>query len=306
MKKGFTIVELALVLVVIGVIISLSLQTFLTNLSKQNDNEREERALVTISEGLINQASTNKIMPTQDIFDDVAINYSTEPHVFRQEFILIDFNYFHDNSTGNICSFASTDRSLRICENASCTDFETIDNISFAIYAGGNNRFLETKIENENTLVYYNDSSSDDTIKYITLAELRSLSGCPSLEILTTSIPTISKTASATGDTVIQFIASSQDADSELRWCYSTHDDTILNNGSVSNLVLAARITNNTSARIPPCTGDPFDSTAAETPYLFATSQVNAESGTYRLSLTAYDINSNQTDTKDYILNIIE
>lgn len=222
-SSGFTLIELAIVLVVIGLLIGLGASMLgpFTKRAKLIESRETVKAAV---EATIGYATTHKRIPTwgdyipdgaNDEFIEVVKNPNdawTKPLYYFFETLLITNN--------SICNRSSTN--LTICRNDACTD--RIPNIAFIVVSSSENYNPQTGLVTPNcpsgqicVRIFDMDTPNidfciipancpnypsgwdrinraepyDDIVQWVTLDELRTKIGCegPPLKILNNELP---------------------------------------------------------------------------------------------------------------------
>ncbi|MFN4305679.1 putative Ig domain-containing protein [Sulfurihydrogenibium azorense] len=228
-RKGFSLLEMALVLVIIGVLLSAGITVF-NILYKKSKLSQSEEILKAAVENLIGKASSDKCLPNPDTSNGDS-NAPLLPTYIeqRQDSFLKYIRYIPAqemvnptcSTTSNICNKKTTSLAVILCKNEDCSSSETIDNVAFVVVSGGWNKNLQVNFNDTVTIsstskravrVYYPNtiidsySSStnpvysnpnraeefDDIVNYITLDQLRTKIGCEGsqLKITTTELPT--------------------------------------------------------------------------------------------------------------------
>ncbi len=196
-SRGFTLVELAMVLVVIGILVSLGMGLIgpLTKTAKYN----ETKDIVTASvESVISFSAASKRLPTSTEFPTKVRNPNdawTKPLYYFPDPSLTSIPA---GSTDAICGRSIT--SLTICQDAACTVATNIPNAAFVVVSGADNYNIQTGTSIGGTCppgqtcvrVYPIDTLNvddnatdftrlepyDDIVKWVTLDELRTKVGC--------------------------------------------------------------------------------------------------------------------------------
>lgn len=191
MKRGFTLVEIAIVMIILGFLIGGSVQ-MVSTMNKRAKNTETQQQLETLQEAIKGFVQTNSALPTQAEFDTLTGNT-------RDSWNGI-INYFHDvalEGTGNICSLTNTDLSINGDFNAS--------NMAFVLVSGGANYNLQTRqiAGTPDTVALYNPGTRidsqptptnrptdefDDMSVQMSLSELKVLANCQPLSIINPSL----------------------------------------------------------------------------------------------------------------------
>ncbi len=175
MKRGFTLIELAIVLVIIGLLIGLGAGLLgpLTRRSKYSEGKTTVNSAVEAITGY--SIRTGRLPPESD-FQRIVPSYK-DP--WGNE-----LQYFLDNDlTSSICSQNETD--LIVCHDTSCANYtENVafvvispgDNYNYQTLDRGNNRAFVPPIGTENVDFDGSDfiraETYDDIVRWVTLDQL--------------------------------------------------------------------------------------------------------------------------------------
>lgn len=205
-KKGFTLIELAIVLVIVGLLLGLGMGMLgpLTKRVKVNETKNIIDAAV---ESVISYGASNNKLPDTSTFPTI-VRKPTDIWGYTLYYI-ID-NNLTDTDLGGICGRKTTSLGIDICHDSSCTSSTTINNVAFMVLSGGlnfNNQTTGTQSVTSATTInvydvgldnidnYPTDMNRpepyDDIMKWITLNELRIKAGCVGspLKILNNELP---------------------------------------------------------------------------------------------------------------------
>lgn len=187
--KGFTLVEMAMVLVLVGILVSLGMGLMgpLMKTAKYTETKETVNAALTSAIGF---ATTNNRLPTTAEFPSAVRNprdaWSTA------------INYIPDGNlitaaNGGICGRKSTGITVLKCIDASCAaPTSTITDVALVVTAAAENRNIQTASAAGSVRVYVTDLAGiddyatdmtrpepyDDVVGWLTLNELRIKSGC--------------------------------------------------------------------------------------------------------------------------------
>ncbi len=201
-KKGFTLVELAIVLVVIGILLGLGV-ALLGPLTKQAIFKRSRERVKACKEAIIGFVVTSRRLPTQQEFQSIC----NQKDAWGRSLI-----YIPDDSTVNYDG--NNDRADLTTQNTCCSSLPSDMAVNDRAFTGGANNYKEDVAfivlsEGENrsqdgslvtgqdvdgviyalyTIEEYTDTY-DDIIEYVTVYELRDAINCEPLQIVTTSLP---------------------------------------------------------------------------------------------------------------------
>jgi prepilin-type N-terminal cleavage/methylation domain-containing protein len=219
-KKGFTIVELAVVLVLVGILISLGVSMIgpLTKRARESDTKVTIDAAI---ESLVGYAVTNHRLPTVAEFTG-AVKKPNDAWG-NPLYYIVDNNLTAIPSGANdaVCGRRTTGITVRNCITDNCattagTDYNDIPNVAFIIASGGENFNVQTAVAAGRATVYIQNGTTnrdacttagncpnytgtlinrperyDDAVKWITLNELRTKIGCQGaqMQILNNELP---------------------------------------------------------------------------------------------------------------------
>ncbi len=197
MRKGFTLIELAIALVLIGLLLGFG-TSLIGILIKQVKHRETQERLDAAVESVIGYACTHKYLPDNATFPKVV---RTPNDIYGKPFKYIYYSRL-SGPTG-YCGKKSSPITVRICHDAACTSYEDVSNVAFVIVSGGENYNIQTYIPSPpgvSTAVvikvydyglqvddYPADMNRvedyDDLVKWVTLAELRQKADCKPLTI---------------------------------------------------------------------------------------------------------------------------
>lgn len=245
--RGFTLVEMALVLVVIGIVIGIGAGMIgpLTNLSKTRETKELLGATV---ESVNSWAASNNSLPNAAGFTSVA--KSPNDTWARNVIYLFDNTLYAAAPTKDtICGRKTTQITIRTIDPAA-----TISNVAFVVFSAGDDATIQTTLNNTvaplpviapptlngvnfisgnpiplNTLGFATgtitlDANVSDIVRWVTLDELRSKIGCQGaqLKILNNELPAGSATTAAYAVTVTADGGIPYLAPNLYRWCIQT------------------------------------------------------------------------------------
>jgi len=228
-KKGFTIVELAIVLVLVGILIVLGVKMIgpLTERTKVVDTKGTIDAAV---EAVVGFAATNRRLPDPTNNQIEFRNNIRKPNDAwgNPLYYIVDSNLYLTGAD-QICGRKTTGITVRNCITDNCattagTDYNDIPNVAFIIASGGENFNMQSGTIGGRVAVYVQNGAADrddctnavnclnyvgtmiplrpgekydDIIKWVTLNELRTKAGCAGqqLKILNNELPSGSVSA---------------------------------------------------------------------------------------------------------------
>jgi prepilin-type N-terminal cleavage/methylation domain-containing protein len=129
-KKGFTLVELAIVLVIVG----------LTKRVKLNESRETVSAAV---DSVMGYASINNRVPDLSASPSPTsfwTNVRTQNDSWGRPLVYV----FDNNLAASICNRTSTNMAVRICNDAACGTFSIINNVAFLVASAGDNANNQT------------------------------------------------------------------------------------------------------------------------------------------------------------------
>lgn len=211
-KKGFTLIELAIVLVIIGVVTagSMKLMNGTVNSSKQTSSKN---SLDTAIKELTEYSARAQRLPSAA---DIGLAVKNTRDAFGTELFYSPdaalINPAVSGGVSSICSITGTDTTVRVCADAACTTpTRTVQNVAFFIASAGENEnfqySLTTTSDDSQFSVYTQGvavdgfatdgttlQANDDLTGWITLDTLKTYAGCvgSALDITQDKLPPIS------------------------------------------------------------------------------------------------------------------
>ncbi|MCX5810979.1 MAG: prepilin-type N-terminal cleavage/methylation domain-containing protein [Proteobacteria bacterium] len=187
--KGFTLIELAIVMVIMGILVSIGAGMIGPLTIRMKTTETKENVNAAL-EGIIGYAATNNRLPTLAQFPNIV---RTQKDAWNNTIQYI----FDNNLATSICDRTTTNITLRVCNDAACTTSNTVNNVAYIILSGGSNFNNQTAANQAvaaatmiNTYLtgiavdnYAGDFTRatdeyDDIIKWVTLPELQTKLSC--------------------------------------------------------------------------------------------------------------------------------
>lgn len=242
-QRGFTLIELAMVLVVIGIVIALGAGLIgpLTKRAKYTETKEIVNAAV---ESVISYAAANNRIPTITEFPNVV---RTPRDAWTKDLYYIPDANLDDLLAGGVCGRKTTGITVRECTNATCTSYKDIPNVAFVVISGSENYNIQTNNIGGIVTVYEagtpnidnctdaNDCPTaategqdpdiqeeyDDIVKWVTLDELRIKAGCvgAQLKILNNELPYGFKDSSYSGAVIFADGGVPFTSGGKYRWC---------------------------------------------------------------------------------------
>lgn len=209
-QSGFTIIEIALVMIIIGFLVGFGVTLIKPLTDRIKRNETKEIVLTAVETVVGYAAANGSRLPDGTLFLSLAKkqNDSWQNPIQYIWDTKLDIN----NLNSTICGKKTTDITLRRCTDAGCTAYTDIFNVAFIILSGGSN-FNNQTAGNQGTSVatviqtydlelivdnYAVDLGGiarpegyDDLLEWVTVDELRTKLLCqgPPLTILNNELP---------------------------------------------------------------------------------------------------------------------
>lgn len=200
-NKGFSLIELSIVLVIMGILISFG-SGMIAPLTKRVKYTETKEVMNAAVESIISFASANNRIPTTSEFQNIV---RTSRDAWSKDLYYIPDVNLDDLNAGGVCGRKTTGIMVRFCTNALCTSYNDISNVAFVIVSGSENHNIQTNNVSGRVTVYQTGAINiddyttdtnrpetfDDLIKWITLDELRAKTGCQGsqLKIINNEIP---------------------------------------------------------------------------------------------------------------------
>lgn len=230
-EKGFSLVEMAMVLVLVGILVSLGMGLMGPLLKSAKYTETKETVNAALTSA-IGYATTNNRLPTTAEFPSAVRNprdaWTTALYYIPDANLITSAN-------GGICGRKSTGMTVLKCPDAACAaPTSTITDVAMVVTAAAENRNIQTASAVGTVNVYITDLAAiddyatdmtrpepyDDVVGWLTLNELRIRSGCvgTQLRLVNTDLPSaiVASAYSATAypDSGVPFTAGGR-----YRWC---------------------------------------------------------------------------------------
>ncbi|MDO8281796.1 MAG: prepilin-type N-terminal cleavage/methylation domain-containing protein [Thermodesulfovibrionia bacterium] len=199
-NKGFSLVELSIAIVIVGILIAMGMK-MLIPLVERTKRAATREAVDAAVAAVIGFAETNNRLPSDLEFPGVVRN---SKDVWGKDLI-----YLHDINlevADSVCARNTTGISLKTCASSGCaTPVDTTGDVAFLVLSGGANQNVQTntgvspvKVYNmglpgidDYAAVLNRPEAYDDIVERVVLPELRVKTGCLGslLNILTIEIP---------------------------------------------------------------------------------------------------------------------
>lgn len=194
-EKGFTLIELAIVLILVGLLLGLGAGMIgpMTKRVKLNESKEVVSAAV---DSVVGYASINNRVPDLSATPSPTsfwTNVRTQNDAWGRPLVYV----FDNNLATSICNRTSTNITARICNDAACGTFSTVNNVAFLVASAGdnaNNQTYGSQAVNVLTTVntyligipvdnYAGDFTRatdeyDDIVKWMTLPEMQVKLAC--------------------------------------------------------------------------------------------------------------------------------
>jgi len=199
-QKGFTLIELAIVLVILGLLLGTG--TGIVGMLTKRAKLYETRNIIKAGiESLVSYSASNNSLPDLATFPTVVGNPND---VWGKPLYYITDDDLTDSISGGICGRKTTQLKLSNCPTTGCgSPTNTVNNVAFIIVSGSANFNNQTIVPATNPVTssetvnhysqglvlddYTTDMNRaepyDDVVKWVTLDELRIKAGCEASQI---------------------------------------------------------------------------------------------------------------------------
>lgn len=201
-SKGFTLIELAIVLVIVGMLVGMGAGLMGPLTKRAKIYETKEIINAAVESIIGDAASTNRITTTSEFSSIVR----THRDSWTKDLYYIPDANLDDLNAGGVCGRKTTGITVRDCVDAACTSYQDIQNVAFVVISGSENYNIQTDNIIGRVTVYEIGTATvddyatdmnrpetyDDIVKWIKLDELRIKTGCvgPQIKILNNELPT--------------------------------------------------------------------------------------------------------------------
>lgn len=188
-KKGFTLVELAISLIIIGLVSGMGVTAIITTLAEKRRMLDVETELTKLNESFTNAIFDNVTRAIPSISDIQGLVQQDK----RSNFV---FKY-NDTVTGDVCLVESSPCEVHICNNEACSAPAIINQVLYSVIELGPNKILDSEIPGSGNQckVRINkfDRNNDDRVVYSSLRGVKNAVGCnkigTSFYFLTNELP---------------------------------------------------------------------------------------------------------------------
>ncbi len=165
-SKGFTLIELAMVLIIIGLLIGIGITVYKI-LIKQSKFKANKEVVQTACDAIKGYAQSHYLIP--DNITSLGVK-TTDP--YNNPLV---YKYDNNYTSNNLCTFNSTDFLEVKVYDENNSLIATKDNVVFAIYSKGENRNDDTNPDGDNILDIkpYGTNNFDDIVCYLDINTLR-------------------------------------------------------------------------------------------------------------------------------------
>jgi len=175
-ERGFTLIELAIVLVVIGLLIGLG-TSLMGPLTKQAKVRESQEIVKGAKEAILGSVVKNGFLPMSTAGARSIDGWGSPLQYVRAAAL--------EGSTTDACGVVATGLTVRECQNDACSAFVPLSNIGFIIYSKGADYNDAGTVVTAPTLYrvmtqgsQYSSYNYDDIVAYVSLDEIRSRRGC--------------------------------------------------------------------------------------------------------------------------------
>ncbi len=191
-QAGFSLVEIAIVLVIVGLLIGMGVALIGPLTKRVKDNEAKEIVDAAV-ESLMSYGASNNELPDTTAFPTVI---RKPADVWGKNLYYVLEDNLKDSSAGGICGISSTNLTINICPDSGCGSPDIISNVAFIVLSSGGNFNNQTtgtlSVTSATTINIYDvgisidnyttdmdrTEANDDIAKWIAIDELRAKAGC--------------------------------------------------------------------------------------------------------------------------------
>ncbi len=205
--KGFTLIEMAVVLIIMGLIVGFGASMVRPLLERSKRIETQEAIRSSVEAMIGYAASNNSRIPDAALFPSI-IERQNDAWQKPIRYVF-DSNLDLNNTNSDICGRRTTNITVRRCENSACSTFTDVPNVAYMIVSSGANYNNQTignlavaavttinvyttgLIVDNNNGDFIRADGYDDIVEWVTLNELRSKIECQGaqLKIVNNEVP---------------------------------------------------------------------------------------------------------------------
>ncbi|WP_457638920.1 type II secretion system protein [Persephonella sp.] len=187
-RKGFTLIELAIVLIIIGLLLGIGITVFSLLIKRAKISSTKEAVNAAVESVLGYTFSAGKL-PDSTQFSQIV---REKKDAFGKDLV-----YIYDEGLTDYCGRTSTHITIEVCSDTACTTpVQTVENVAFIVLSSSanyNNQTAGSQAVNSDTTIrvyeygvevdnYAGDFSRvepyDDIVKWVTLSELHNSESC--------------------------------------------------------------------------------------------------------------------------------
>ncbi len=192
-KRGFTLIELAMVLIIVGLLVGIGITTLGILIKRAKVNATKEIVNADV-EAVLGYTFSSGKLPDTSAFNAIVRN--------KKDSFGKDIAYIYDEGLTTYCGRLNTNITVQICSDTACTTpIQTISDVAFVVLSGGANYNNQTAggggVNSPTTIKVYQygviadeypddinrAEDYDDIVKWITLSELHNNDKCKPLYI---------------------------------------------------------------------------------------------------------------------------
>ncbi|MBI4826443.1 MAG: prepilin-type N-terminal cleavage/methylation domain-containing protein [Nitrospirae bacterium] len=215
-EKGFSLVELAIVFVVMGVLLAVGIKMLAPMLGRAKLNETDKIVQAAV-DSIVGHVAIEHEFP-----DDFKTVVTTSEDIWGNDLIFRAANM----NPIDICNQSTTDMSATNCFNPDCSNNVIIPNVALVVFSKGEDLNKQTdeadvKVYPKGTVIGTppNTEIYDDVVKWVSLNELRVRAGCSGapLKILNNELPLCGQNIS--GDSTYKATIYADGGVGSYKWC---------------------------------------------------------------------------------------
>lgn len=133
-NKGFSLIELAMVLVIVGILLTIGM-SMIGPLTKRAKLMETRETVKAAKEAVLGYAVKNGYLPISTDPDPLGLAGARKLDAWGRNLQYTPAAAL--NGTGNACGTTTTTMTVQECTNAACTTFNTKSNVAFIVYSVG-------------------------------------------------------------------------------------------------------------------------------------------------------------------------